>query len=142
MAFAIASGLKPEAGLTTAIIAGAIISMLGGSTVQIGGPAGAFIVIVYAIVAQHGVGGLLLATMMAGILLVIMGLTRIGSLVRYIPVSIVIGFTNGIAVLIALSQVKDVLGLKIDPVPISNLQKTPVPFTYLQKYPVTFSNLQ
>ncbi len=117
MAFAIASGLKPEAGLTTAIIAGAIISMLGGSTVQIGGPAGAFIVIVYAIVAQHGVGGLLLATMMAGILLVIMGLTRIGSLVRYIPVSIVIGFTNGIAVLIALSQVKDVLGLKIDPVP-------------------------
>jgi SulP family sulfate permease len=117
MAFAIASGLKPEAGLVTAIIGGLFIAIMGGSPVQIGGPAGAFIVVVYAIVETHGVGGLLLATMMAGVLLIMMGLTRIGSLVRYIPVSIVIGFTNGIAVLIALSQIKDLLGLKVDPVP-------------------------
>jgi SulP family sulfate permease len=117
MAFAIASGLKPEAGLFTAIIAGFLVSALGGSRVQIGGPAGAFIVIVYGIVQQHGLGNLLVSTAMAGILLFVMGLTRIGSLIRYIPVAIVIGFTNGIAVLIALSQVKDLLGLRIENMP-------------------------
>ena len=117
MAFAIASGVVPEAGIFTAIIAGFIISALGGSRVQIGGPAGAFIVIVYGIIANYGLANLLLSTIMAGVLLVLMGLTRIGSLIRFIPVSIIIGFTNGIAVLIALSQVKDFLGLKIDKMP-------------------------
>jgi len=117
MAFAIASGLKPEAGLFTAIIAGFLISALGGSRVQIGGPAGAFIVIVYGIVQQYGLGNLLVSTAMAGVLLFVMGLTRIGSLIRYIPVAIVIGFTNGIAVLIGLSQLKDLLGLRIEKMP-------------------------
>ena len=117
IAFAIASGLKPEAGLFTAIIAGFLVSALGGSRVQIGGPAGAFIVIVYGIVQQYGLGNLLVSTAMAGVLLFVMGLTRIGSLIRYIPVAIVIGFTNGIAVLIGLSQVKEILGLKIDRMP-------------------------
>ena len=117
MAFAIASGVKPEAGLVTAIVAGFLISALGGSTVQIGGPAGAFIVIVYGIVERYGLANLLISTMMAGVLLFLMGLLRLGALIRYIPVSIVIGFTNGIAVLIALSQVKELLGLSIDKLP-------------------------
>ena len=113
MAFAIASGLKPEAGLFTAIIAGFLISALGGSRVQIGGPAGAFIVIVYGIVERYGLANLFLATAMSGMLLFLMGLFRLGSLIRFIPVSVVIGFTNGIAVLIVLTQIKDFLGLKI-----------------------------
>ena len=117
MAFAIASGVKPEQGLVTAIVAGFIISALGGSSVQIGGPAGAFIVIVYGIVQRYGLGNLLIATALAGGLLFLMGLFKLGALVRYIPVAIVIGFTNGIAVLIALSQVKDLLGLRIDKLP-------------------------
>lgn len=117
MAFAIASGLKPEAGIFTAIIAGFIISALGGSRVQIGGPAGAFIVVVYEIVAHYGVANLLLATMFAGVLLFLMGLLRLGRMVRFVPISIVSGFTNGIAILIALSQLKDFLGLRIDNMP-------------------------
>ncbi|HWA37380.1 MAG TPA: SulP family inorganic anion transporter [Burkholderiales bacterium] len=117
MAFAIASGLKPEAGLVTAVIAGFLISLLGGSRVQIGGPAGAFIVVVYGIVQQHGLLNLAISTIMAGLLLLLMGLTRVGSLVRYVPVAIVIGFTNGIAVLIALSQVRDLLGLRLASLP-------------------------
>jgi sulfate permease, SulP family len=111
MAFAIASGVKPEAGLFTAIIAGLLISALGGSHVQIGGPAGAFIVIVYGIVERYGLANLLIATSLAGVLLFLMGLFKLGALVRYVPVPIVIGFTNGIAVLIALSQIKDLFGL-------------------------------
>ncbi len=117
MAFAIASGLKPEAGLFTAIIAGFLISALGGSKVQIGGPAGAFIVIVYGILERYGLANLILATAMSGILLFLMGLFRLGSLIRFIPVAVVIGFTNGIAVLIMLSQVKDFLGLKVTAMP-------------------------
>ncbi|MDZ7811796.1 MAG: SulP family inorganic anion transporter [Ideonella sp.] len=117
MAFAIASGVKPEAGLFTAIIAGFLISALGGSNVQIGGPAGAFIVIVYGIVERYGLANLLIATSMAGVLLFLMGWLKLGALVRYIPVSIVIGFTNGIAVLIGLSQIKDLLGLQIAKMP-------------------------
>lgn len=117
MAFAIASGLKPEAGLWTAIIAGFIISVLGGSSVQIGGPAGAFIVIVYGIVERYGVANLLISTASAGVLLFLLGLFKLGTLVRYVPVSVVIGFTNGIAVLIALSQLRDLLGLHIDKMP-------------------------
>jgi sulfate permease, SulP family len=117
MAFAIASGVKPEQGLFTAIIAGFLVAALGGSNVQIGGPAGAFIVIVYGIVERYGLANLLIATSLAGVLLFLMGWLRLGALVRYIPVSIVIGFTNGIAVLIGLSQVKDFLGLEIDKLP-------------------------
>ncbi|HEX5739868.1 MAG TPA: SulP family inorganic anion transporter, partial [Hydrogenophaga sp.] len=117
MAFAIASGLKPEAGLWTAIIAGFIISALGGTSMQIGGPAGAFIVIVYGIVERYGVANLLIATASAGVLLFLLGLFRLGTLVRYVPVSVVIGFTNGIAVLIALSQVRDLFGLQITKMP-------------------------
>ncbi|MBU1350956.1 MAG: STAS domain-containing protein [Gammaproteobacteria bacterium] len=117
MAFAIASGLKPEAGLWTAIIAGFLISALGGTNAQIGGPAGAFIVIVYGIVERYGVANLLISTACAGVILVLLGLFRLGTLVRFVPVSIVIGFTNGIAVLIALSQVKDWLGLSVDRMP-------------------------
>jgi len=117
MAFAIASGVKPEQGIFTAIIAGFLISALGGSSVQIGGPAGAFIVIVYGIVQRYGVANLLIATVLAGVLLLLLGWLRLGALVRLIPVSIVIGFTNGIAVLIAVSQIKDLLGLRIENVP-------------------------
>jgi SulP family sulfate permease len=117
MAFAIASGVKPEQGIFTAIIAGLLISALGGSSVQIGGPAGAFIVIVYGIVQRYGLTNLLIATALAGVLLFAMGALKLGALVRYIPVTIIIGFTNGIAVLIGLSQVKDLLGLRIDKLP-------------------------
>ena len=101
MAFAIASGLKPEAGLWTAILGGLLVSLLGGSNVQIAGPAGAFIVIVYGIVERHGVANLLIATAAAGALLFLMGLLRLGNLVKKVPAPIVVGFTNGIAVLIA-----------------------------------------
>lgn len=110
MAFAIASGLKPEAGLFTAIIAGLLISALGGSRVQIGGPAGAFIVIVYGIVERYGLANLIIATAMSGVMLFAMGFFRLGTLIRFIPISVVIGFTNGIAVLVALSQIKYFFG--------------------------------
>src|SRR3982751_2736124 len=111
MAFAIASGVKPEQGIFTAIIAGFIISALGGSSVQIGGPAGAFIVIVYGILLRYGLTNLLISTALAGVLLFAMGAFKLGGIVRYMPVPIIIGFTNGIAVLIAVSQLKDFLGL-------------------------------
>jgi len=123
MAFGIASGAKPEQGLFTAIIAGFLISALGGSRVQIGGPAGAFVVIIYGIIAQYGFANLLISTMCAGVLLFLMGLTRLGMLVRFIPVSIVIGFTNGIAVLIIVSQLKDLLGLSIAHMPADFFQQ-------------------
>src|SRR5215813_5587605 len=117
MAFAISSGLPPQAGLYTAVVAGFLISALGGSLTQIGGPTGAFVVIVFGIVAKSGVEGLFLCTIMAGILLVIMGATGFGTAVRFIPRPVVIGFTNGIAVLIASTQIKDFFGLEIDKVP-------------------------
>ena len=117
MAFAMASGLKPEAGLFTAIIAGFLISALGGTRLQIGGPAGAFIVIVYGIVERYGVANLIIATALSGLMLFAMGLLKLGTLVRFIPVPVIIGFTNGSAVLIALSQVKDFLGLRIANMP-------------------------
>src|SRR5262245_50771878 len=117
MAFGIASGVKPEQGLITAIIAGFLISALGGTSAQIGGPAGAFIVIVYGIVERYGLTNLLISTALAGVLLFAMGALKLGALVRYVPVAIVIGFTNGIAVLIALSQVRELLGLHIDKMP-------------------------
>ena len=117
LAFGIASGVKPEQGLITAIVAGFLISALGGSQVQIGGPAGAFIVIVYGIVERYGFTNLLISTALAGMLMFLLGLFKLGALIRYIPVSIVIGFTNGIAVLIALSQLRDLFGLDVARMP-------------------------
>ena len=123
MAFAIASGVTPDKGLITAIIAGFLISLLGGSRVQIGGPTGAFVVIVYGIVQREGYSGLLAATIIAGILLIIMGICRMGTLIKYIPYPLVTGFTTGIAVIIFSSQVKDFLGLQIDKVPADFISK-------------------
>lgn len=117
MAFGIASGVSPQAGIYTAVVAGFFISALGGSRVQIGGPTGAFVVIVAGIIAAHGVSGLLMVTMMAGVILIVMAVTGLGSAVRYIPRPVTIGFTNGIAVLIASTQIKDFLGLQIGAVP-------------------------
>ena len=113
MAFAISSGLPPQAGIYTAVVAGFLISALGGSRVQIGGPTGAFVVVVFGIIARHGLDGMFMCTLIAGILLVIMGLTGMGAAVDYLPRSVVIGFTNGIALLIASTQIKDLLGLQI-----------------------------
>jgi SulP family sulfate permease len=117
LAFAIASGVPPERGLYTAIIAGFLISALGGSRVQIGGPTGAFVVIVYGIVAKYGYEGLVLSTMLAGVILIVMGLARMGALIKFIPYPVITGFTSGIAVIIFSSQVKDFLGLKMGAVP-------------------------
>jgi len=117
MAFSIASGLSPQAGIYCAIVTGFLVSALGGSKTQIGGPTGAFVVVVAGIVAVHGVDGLFMCTVMAGVLLVAMGLTGMGSAIKFIPRPIVIGFTNGIAILIASTQVKDFFGLQIDKVP-------------------------
>jgi SulP family sulfate permease len=126
MAFGIASGVTPQAGLYTAVVAGFLISALGGSKVQIGGPTGAFVVIVAGIVARFGLGGLSLVTLMAGGLLLIMGLTGLGSAVKFIPRPVIIGFTNGIAILIASTQIKDFLGLKTGAVPSSFLPRMKV----------------
>jgi sulfate permease, SulP family len=117
MAFAIASGLTPQAGIYCAVVTGFLISALGGSKAQIGGPTGAFVVVVAGIVAAHGVDGLFMCTMMAGVLLVILGATGMGSAVKFIPRPVVLGFTNGIAVLIASTQIKDFFGLKMEKVP-------------------------
>ncbi len=117
MAFGISSGVTPQAGLYTAVVAGFIISALGGSTSQIGGPTGAFVVVVYGIVEKHGLDGLFVCTLMAGVFLVLMGITGLGTVVRFIPRPVVIGFTNGIAVLIASTQIKDFCGLQIEQVP-------------------------
>ena len=117
MAFSIASGLTPQAGIYCAIVTGFLISALGGSKMQIGGPTGAFVVVIAGIVAVHGVDGLFMCTVMAGVLLVIMGLTGLGTAVKFIPRPVVIGFTNGIAVLIASTQIKDFFGLNLDKVP-------------------------
>lgn len=117
IAFAIASGVTPEKGIITAIIAGFIISAFGGSRVQIGGPTGAFIIIVYGIVQNYGTTGLAIATIMAGIILVIMGLVKFGSLIKFIPYPVVVGFTSGIALLIFSTQIKDFFGLQIQKVP-------------------------
>jgi sulfate permease, SulP family len=123
IAFAIASGVTPERGLYTAIVAGFVISALGGSRVQIGGPTGAFVVIVYSIVQQHGVDGLAAATLMAGVLLVGFGLARLGGAIKFIPYPVTIGFTSGIALIIFSSQVKDFLGLEMGAVPADFLEK-------------------
>ena len=113
MAFAISSGVSPQSGIYCAIIAGFIVSALGGSKTQIGGPTGAFVVVISGIVLKHGVDGLYMCTLMAGVLLVLIGATGLGTAVKYIPRPVVIGFTNGIAVLIASTQIEDFFGLQI-----------------------------
>src|SRR6202163_301443 len=117
MAFAISSGVLPQSGIYCAIVAGFLISALGGSTVQIGGPTGAFVVVVAGIVQKHGIDGLFMCTMMAGVLLVLLGVTGMGTMVKYFPRPVVVGFTNGIAILIASTQIRDLFGLKMDRVP-------------------------
>lgn len=123
IAFAIASGVSPEKGLYTAIIGGLIVSALGGSRVQIGGPTGAFIVIVYGIVMQYGISGLVIATFIAGIILIIMGLVQLGAVIKFIPYPLIVGFTSGIALIIFSSEVKDFLGLSMGAVPAGFLSK-------------------
>lgn len=123
LAFAIASGVKPEQGLFTAIVAGFLISALSGSRVQIGGPTGAFIVIVYSIVQRFGYDGLAVATLMAGVLLVIMGLARLGSVIKFIPYPVTVGFTAGIALIILVSQLRDFFGLQMDHIPAEFIEK-------------------
>lgn len=123
IAFAIASGVTPERGLITAVVAGFLISALGGSRVQIGGPTGAFVVIVYGIVQKYGLDGLLVATLMAGVILIAMGLARLGSIIKFVPTPLVTGFTSGIAVIIFVSQVKDFLGLGMGDVPANFIEK-------------------
>ena len=123
IAFGIASGVGPTEGLVTAIMAGFLISALGGSKVQIGGPTGAFIIIVYGVVQQYGLSGLAIATIMAGIILVIMGLCRMGSVIKFMPYPIIIGFTGGIAITIFSTQINDLLGLGIENVPANFIDK-------------------
>lgn len=131
IAFGIASGVSPEKGLITAIIGGFIVSFLGGSTVQIGGPTGAFIVIVYGIVQNFGIEGLAIATIMAGIMLVILGFLRLGTIIKFIPYPIVVGFTSGIAVTIFTTQMKDLFGLTMDKVPADFISKWIVYFQHI-----------
>jgi SulP family sulfate permease len=123
IAFGIASGASPEAGILTAIVAGFLISFFGGSKVQIGGPTGAFIVIVYGIIQEYGMSGLMIATFMAGAFLILMGVLHLGTIIKYIPYPIVVGFTSGIALTIFATQIKDLLGLQIESVPAGFLDK-------------------
>ena len=130
IAFGIASGASPEAGILTAIVAGFLISFFGGSKVQIGGPTGAFIVIVYGIIQQYGMGGLAIATFMAGAFLILMGVLHLGTIIKYIPYPIVVGFTSGIALTIFATQIKDLFGLQIESVPAGFLDKWAVYFQH------------
>src|SRR5213082_2426121 len=123
LAFAIASGVPPERGLYTAVIAGFLISALGGSRVQIGGPTGAFVVIVYGIVAKFGYDGLVICTIIAGFILIILGLARMGALIKFIPYPVITGFTSGIAVIIFSGQIKDLLGLRMGAIPGPFMEK-------------------
>jgi len=128
IAFAVASGVSPEKGLITAVVAGFLISLLGGSRVQIGGPTGAFIVIVYGIVQQYGVNGLIISTILAGIMLVVFGFLKLGTLLKYIPHPLIVGFTSGIALVIFSTQIKDALGLQIESLPSEFIAKWAVYF--------------
>jgi len=131
IAFAVASGVSPEKGIITAIVAGFIISVLGGSRVQIGGPTGAFIIILYGIVEQYGIDGLLISTILAGIILIIFGLLRLGNLLKYFPHPLVVGFTSGIAVVIFSTQIKDALGLDIEKLPAGFFEKWQMYFEHI-----------
>src|SRR5262245_50289947 len=126
IAFAIGSGVRPEQGLATAIVAGFLISALGGSRVQIGGPTGAFVVIVYGVVARHGVEGLAVATLIAGLLLMAMGLARLGTVIQFVPYPVTVGFTSGIALIIATSQLRDLLGLDVASLPARFTEQLPL----------------
>lgn len=132
VALAIASGVTPEKGLVTAIIAGFLISLLGGSRVQIGGPTGAFVVIIYGIIAQYGLEGLLISTILAGVFMILMGAVKLGSVIKYIPYPTTTGFTSGIAVVLLSTQVKDFFGLKIDHVPSEFLDKWAAYFQHIK----------
>ena len=123
IAFGIASGVTPEKGIITAIVAGLIISVFGGSKVQIGGPTGAFIIIIYGVIQQYGMEGLAIATLMAGVFLIMFGVLHLGTIIKYIPYPIIVGFTSGIAVTIFTTQVKDLLGMTIDSVPADFVEK-------------------
>jgi SulP family sulfate permease len=123
MALGIASGASPDKGLITAVVAGFLISALGGSRVQVGGPTGAFVVVIFNVIARHGYDGLLIATLLAGLILVLAGALRLGQVIKYIPHPVVTGFTAGIAVIIASSQIKDFLGLAVDKVPADFIPK-------------------
>ena len=131
IAFGIASGVSPEIGITTAIVAGFIISLLGGSNVQIGGPTGAFIIIVYGIIQQYGHEGLLIATILAGTILILLGIFKLGTIIKYIPYPIIVGFTSGIAVTIFTTQIKDLFGLHIDKIPTDFTEKWDTYFQYI-----------
>src|SRR5437763_13174580 len=133
MAFAIASGVKPEAGIFTAVIAGFLISALGGSRVSIGGPTGAFVVIVYGIGQQYGLANLYICTIMAGVILLVMGFARLGTMIKFIPYPVTVGFTSGIAVLIFSTQIKDFFGLRI---------QTAMPSDFVGKLQVLATHLQ
>ena len=133
IAFAVASGVSPEKGLITAVVAGFIISFLGGSRVQIGGPTGAFIVIVYAIVEQYGINGLIISTILAGIILVVFGLLKLGALLKYFPHPLIVGFTSGIALVIFSTQIKDAFGLPIEKVPSEFYDKWLIYFSNFNK---------
>src|SRR6267143_4956694 len=126
MAFAIASGVPPQAGIVTGVIAGFLISAFGGTKVCIGGPTGAFIVILYGIGAKYGLDNLLICTVMAGVILLVMGITRLGTMIKFIPYPVTMGFTSGIAVLIFSTQIKDFFGLKVEKVPSEFLEKMKV----------------
>src|SRR5574344_2787386 len=123
IAFGIASGVSPEKGLITAIIGGFLVSFLGGTNVQIGGPTGAFIVIVYGIIQNFGIEGLAIATVIAGIILIVMGLLKLGTVIKFIPYPIVVGFTSGIALTIFTTQIKDLFGLTMESVPADFISK-------------------
>ncbi len=141
IAFAVASGVSPEKGLITAVVAGFIISFLGGSRVQIGGPTGAFIVIVYAIIEQYGIDGLIISTILAGIMLIVFGLLKLGNLLKFFPHSLIVGFTSGIAVVIFSTQIKDAVGLSIDKVPSGFYEKWQLYFTELSSINWTATTL-
>src|SRR5947208_593926 len=126
MAFAIASGVPPQAGIFTAIIAGVIISALGGTKVCIGGPTGAFIVILFGILTKYGAENLAICTVMAGVMLLVMGVAGLGTMIKYIPYPVTMGFTSGIAVLIFITQIKDFFGLKVEKVPSEFIEKMKV----------------
>src|SRR5690554_4838797 len=123
IAFAVASGVSPEKGIITAIIAGFIISVFGGSRVQIGGPTGAFIIIIFGIVQQYGINGLIISTILAGIFLVLLGVMRLGTLLKFIPYPLIVGFTSGIAIVILSTQIRDALGLDIETIPADFIAK-------------------
>lgn len=134
IAFAVASGVSPEKGIITAVVAGFLISLLGGSRVQIGGPTGAFIVIVYGIIQKYGIDGLMISTILAGIMLITFGLLRLGSILKFFPHPLIVGFTSGIALVIFSTQIKDAFGLPIDKLPAEFIEKWEVYFHHLSEF--------